>query len=205
MCGIGAQQTKHYRRPSSYTSVRPCCNTRGRLASSVGGLFDFFYLGFTGDDQIFGGHYAIGCSSASWRRRSIVDSRSHDGRRPGRDGSREGPQHYQSSDRCCKTVSNPDYTVTINLTLFSMRARNVLLTHFSSRYPTMPRYFASPTRDDADDQPTVALAMDHACMHVGDIWKMATYIPAIAQSFEDIAEEGDEEEEAALVRASMNE
>lgn len=86
-----------------------------------------------------------------------------------------------------------------------MRAQNVLLTHFSSRYPTMPRYFASPKRDDADDQPTVALAMDHACIRVGDIWKMATYIPAIAQSFEDIADEGDEEEEAALVQASMTE
>jgi len=86
-----------------------------------------------------------------------------------------------------------------------MRARNVLLTHFSSRYPTVPRYFASPRRDDANKKPTVALAMDHACIRVGDLWKMATYIPAIAQSFEDIADEGDEEEEAALVQASLTE
>jgi len=86
-----------------------------------------------------------------------------------------------------------------------MRAQNVLLTHFSSRYPTMPRYVASPETDDTDDQPTVALAMDHACIRVGDLWKMTTYIPAIAQSFEDIADEGDEEEEAALVQASMTE
>ncbi|KAI9458853.1 hypothetical protein BJY52DRAFT_1267524 [Lactarius psammicola] len=86
-----------------------------------------------------------------------------------------------------------------------MRAQNVLLTHFSSRYPTMPRYFVSPKRDDADDKPTVALAMDHACIRVGDLWKMAAYIPAIAQSFKDIADEGDEEEEAALVRASLTE
>ena len=86
-----------------------------------------------------------------------------------------------------------------------MRAQNVLLTHFSSRYPTMPQYFASPKRDDADDKLTVALAMDHACIRVGDLWKMAAYIPAIAQSFEDIADEGDEEEEAALVQASLTE
>ena len=86
-----------------------------------------------------------------------------------------------------------------------MRAQNVLLTHFSTRYPTMPRYFASPKRDEGDDKLTVALSMDHACIRVGDLWKMATYIPAIAQSFEDIADEGDEEEETALVQASLTE
>jgi len=83
-----------------------------------------------------------------------------------------------------------------------MRAQNVLLTHFSSRYPTMPRYFASPKGDDANRRPTIALAMDHACMRVGDMWKMETYVPAIQQSFRDIADEGDEEEEAMLIQAS---
>ncbi|KAI0251929.1 hypothetical protein BJV78DRAFT_1207788 [Lactifluus subvellereus] len=67
-----------------------------------------------------------------------------------------------------------------------MRAQNVLMTHFSSRYPTMP-----------------PLAMDHACIRVGDLWKMATYFPAIEQSFRDIADEGDEEEEVALIRANL--
>ncbi|KAH9990962.1 hypothetical protein BJV74DRAFT_920412 [Russula compacta] len=84
-----------------------------------------------------------------------------------------------------------------------MRAQNVLLTHFSSRYPTMPRYFASfPKRDGTNHEPTIALAMDHACIRVGDLWKMATYFPAIEQSFRDIAEEGDEEE-AMLMQASL--
>jgi ribonuclease Z len=68
----------------------------------------------------------------------------------------------------------------------------------------MPRYFASsPKRDDTDHQPTVALAMDHACIRVGDLWKMATYFPAIEQSFRDIADDGDEEEEVLLMRASL--
>ncbi len=85
-----------------------------------------------------------------------------------------------------------------------MRAQNVLLTHFSSRYPTMPRYSASsPKRDGTDHQPTIALAMDHACIRVGDLWKMATYLPAIEQSFKDIADEGDEEEEVMLMKASL--
>jgi ribonuclease Z len=84
-----------------------------------------------------------------------------------------------------------------------MRAQNVLLTHFSSRYPTMPRYFAFPREGSTGHEPTVALAMDHACIRLGDFWKMATYLPAIEQSFKDIADEGDEEEEAALIRASL--
>jgi len=87
-----------------------------------------------------------------------------------------------------------------------MRAQNVLLTHFSSRYPTMPRYFASSPKDDGTDhQPTIALAMDHACIRVGDLWKMAVYFPAIQQSFKDIADEGDEEEEVMLMQASLTE
>ncbi len=85
-----------------------------------------------------------------------------------------------------------------------MRAQNVLLTHFSSRYPTMPRYFASsPKGDDNEHRPTVALAMDHARIRVGDLWKMAVYFPAIQQSFRDIQDEGDEEEEALEMKASL--
>jgi len=87
-----------------------------------------------------------------------------------------------------------------------MRAQHVLLTHFSSRYPTMPRYFASsPRGEDPDRRPTIALAMDHACIRVGDLWKMETYFPAIQQSFRDIADEGDEQEEAMLIQASWTE
>jgi ribonuclease Z len=68
----------------------------------------------------------------------------------------------------------------------------------------MPRYFASsPKRDGTDHQPTIALAMDHACIRVGDLWKMATYLPAIEQSFRDIADEGDEEEEVMVMKASL--
>jgi ribonuclease Z len=63
----------------------------------------------------------------------------------------------------------------------------------------MPRYFASASRDDTDGEPTVALAMDHARIRIGDLWKMANYIPAIEQSFRDIPDEGDEEEEEAMI------
>jgi ribonuclease Z len=97
-----------------------------------------------------------------------------------------------------------DSAITLLTNKCRMRAQNVLLTHFSSRYPTMPRYFASsPERDGTDHQPTIAMAMDHACIRVGDLWKMAAYLPAIEQSFRDIADEGDEEEEDMLMKASM--
>lgn len=117
-----------------------------------------------------------------------------------------------------------------------MRAENVLLTHFSSRYPHMPEYISesspvpsrpsspspqtdqltaspSPARKgntpDAErsnsngHNPAVAIALDHARLRVGDMWKMQLYLKAIEKSFWDVREEGDEEEEEAVMRASM--
>lgn len=83
-----------------------------------------------------------------------------------------------------------------------MRAQKVLLTHFSSRYSTMPHYSASSSKGDGEHHPTIALAMDHACIRVGNLWKMATYIPAIEQSFRDMSDEVNEEEEALHLCAS---
>lgn len=84
-----------------------------------------------------------------------------------------------------------------------MRAQNVLLTHFSSRYPTMPRYLvSSPKGDGTEHRPTIALAMDHSCIRVGNFWKMAAYFPAIEQSFRDIGDDVDEEE-ASHMQASL--
>lgn len=106
-----------------------------------------------------------------------------------------------------------------------MRAENVLLTHFSSRYPHMPDYISEsspapsrrsspspstpqpdqPTRSrkGSDNSPSVAIALDHARLRVGDMWKMQLYLKAIEKSFWDVREEGDEEEEEAVMRASM--
>ena len=68
----------------------------------------------------------------------------------------------------------------------------------------MPRYLASsPKGDGIEHQPTVALAMDLACIRLGDLWKMAMYFPAIEQSFRVIMDEGDEEEEALVMKASL--
>ncbi|THH11460.1 hypothetical protein EW146_g8031, partial [Bondarzewia mesenterica] len=52
------------------------------------------------------------------------------------------------------------------------------------------------------DGPIVSLALDHARVRLGDMWKMRVYLPAIEQSFWDTREEGDEEEEQQVLLAS---
>lgn len=75
------------------------------------------------------------------------------------------------------------------LTLFRrMKARNILLTHFSARYPNVPPSVV--TERNAGD-PTVALAFDHADIKIGEMWKMNAYIKAIEQSFTDLEDEND--------------
>lgn len=73
----------------------------------------------------------------------------------------------------------------------SMNAQNILLTHFSARYPKMP---PSVSERQAGD-PVVAFAFDLANIKIGDMWKMAAYAGAIEQSFTDITDiEGEEPE-----------
>jgi hypothetical protein len=77
--------------------------------------------------------------------------------------------------------------------------------------PLTPQYFSNQQLQDAGSERSFdplflsLLAMDHACIRVGDLWKMGVYFPAIEQSFKDIADEGDDEEEVMLMRASLTE
>ncbi|KAI0317320.1 hypothetical protein OF83DRAFT_1083676 [Amylostereum chailletii] len=80
-----------------------------------------------------------------------------------------------------------------------MNAKNLILTHFSNRYPHMPDYLAKKNAGG----PTVALAFDHARMRVGDLWRMPLYLRAIEKSFQDTSEEGDEEEEQDIMAAHL--
>ncbi|KAG2141301.1 hypothetical protein DEU56DRAFT_275902 [Suillus clintonianus] len=73
----------------------------------------------------------------------------------------------------------------------SMNAQNILLTHFSARYPKMPPSISERQAGD----PVVAFAFDHANIKIGDMWKMSSYTRAIEQSFIDISDiEGEEPE-----------
>jgi len=94
-----------------------------------------------------------------------------------------------------------------------MNAKNILLTHFSARYPKIPHYQVKSadgqiTRgetvigSDAGDCP-VAVAFDHARMRVDSLWKMNFYLSALEQSYlntvtEDAEEGGEENGEAKM-------
>jgi ribonuclease Z len=94
-----------------------------------------------------------------------------------------------------------DHWPSLNLEIHSMNAQNILLTHFSARYPKMP---PSVSERQAGD-PVVAFAFDHANIKIGDMWKMGAYARAIEQSFIDIADiEGEEPEVIDAVHVDIS-
>ncbi|KAI0088823.1 hypothetical protein BDY19DRAFT_890423 [Irpex rosettiformis] len=65
-----------------------------------------------------------------------------------------------------------------------MKAENILLTHFSTRYPKLPRsIFSYRSGNPFARQPNLALAFDQACMPLGEIYKFKAYLPAIEKCF----------------------
>lgn len=75
-----------------------------------------------------------------------------------------------------------------------MRAKHILLTHFSQRYPKVPP--PSAPRESGllanEKEPVIALAFDHASIRIGSMWKMARYLPAIQQCYDDDGEWDDD-------------
>ncbi|KZT20914.1 hypothetical protein NEOLEDRAFT_1172230 [Neolentinus lepideus HHB14362 ss-1] len=80
-----------------------------------------------------------------------------------------------------------------------MNAENILLTHFSARYPKMP-----PSLTSESTHPTIAVAFDHARIRIGDMWKLKAYLPAIEGSFEE-SEDTDEEVLAVIDQKQSHE
>jgi len=70
-----------------------------------------------------------------------------------------------------------------------MQAKNLLLTHFSNRFPKTPQMINGPSK--ATD-PTIAVAFDHASFSIGNLWKLNRYLPAVEQSFIDSEDPEDE-------------
>ncbi|KAK1230906.1 hypothetical protein PQX77_005984 [Marasmius sp. AFHP31] len=93
-----------------------------------------------------------------------------------------------------------------------MKARNILLTHFSARYPKIIKYKAQQWQSEPGaekveevagfdpNRGVVAIAFDHADMRIADMWKLNYYLPALESSFQQtVAEEGEDEDlEAAM-------
>lgn len=83
-----------------------------------------------------------------------------------------------------------------------MNAENILLTHFSARYPKMPPSITESSQPTTGEkEPTVGLAFDHANIRLGEFWKLNMYLPAIEQSFADTVEEGDDEQDSSRLHA----
>ncbi|TFK75060.1 hypothetical protein BDN72DRAFT_758625 [Pluteus cervinus] len=81
-----------------------------------------------------------------------------------------------------------------------MKAKHILLTHFSQRYPKLPpSVVMQPTRGSkSEDEPVVALAIDHAQFRIGDLWKFRYYLPAVEKHFMDTEEEGEGQDVVVL-------
>jgi hypothetical protein len=69
-----------------------------------------------------------------------------------------------------------------------MRAKNTLLTHFTTRHPKVSSQVESMTGGP------VALAWDGLRFRIGDTWKLPLYAPVIAEVRDN---EGGEEEDAS--------
>ncbi len=70
-----------------------------------------------------------------------------------------------------------------------MRAKYLLLTHFSARYPGMP-----PRQGDGfSGGPIIGIAFDFARIRMGDMWKLNAYLPAIQHTFNEFGEDDEVE------------
>lgn len=77
-----------------------------------------------------------------------------------------------------------------------MRARNVLLTHFSQRYPKAAPLKLSPWSPTPEGrQQAVGLALDLVSIKIGEMWKLALYQDAVGALFDELGEEGEEGED----------
>lgn len=70
-----------------------------------------------------------------------------------------------------------------------MQARNLLLTHFSSRYPKTIQMAAGYS---SDSSLAVGVAFDHIKIGINEMWKLNRCLPAIEQSFLDSDEPEDD-------------
>ncbi|KZT10496.1 uncharacterized protein LAESUDRAFT_810112 [Laetiporus sulphureus 93-53] len=75
-----------------------------------------------------------------------------------------------------------------------MKAENLLLTHFSARFPKI--MLGDDGKIDELPHPTLALAVDHVRFVIGDMWKLGVYSRAVEGTiFETNAEEGGDEDD----------
>ncbi|KDQ60306.1 hypothetical protein JAAARDRAFT_125659 [Jaapia argillacea MUCL 33604] len=72
-----------------------------------------------------------------------------------------------------------------------MDARNILLTHFSARYPKMPPSLLDSGEPSEKPKPVIGVALDGARISIGNMRRLNAYLPAIEQMFLDVPDEDD--------------
>jgi ribonuclease Z len=78
-----------------------------------------------------------------------------------------------------------------------MQAENILLTHFSARYPKMPQSEAAQDSLDSRNYPTppFGIAFDHSKIRIREMPKLHAYLPAIGRYFDETAEEQEKDDD----------
>lgn len=80
-----------------------------------------------------------------------------------------------------------------------MRARHILLNHFSQRYPKIPKSRVDTTPGQEGGE-VVSISYDFMSVKIGQMWRMKYYMDAAELLF---ASEQSEEEEAGVVKADI--
>jgi len=65
-----------------------------------------------------------------------------------------------------------------------MRAKNIILTYFSQRYPKLPILSAVE-----ENRPEVLIALDLCRVRLGDVKRFGVFIPALKELYEEADEE----------------
>ncbi|KAK6906129.1 hypothetical protein I203_100113 [Kwoniella mangroviensis CBS 8507] len=85
-----------------------------------------------------------------------------------------------------------------------MKAKHILLNHFSQRYPKLPKLPTAPTPTTTQDgingngsseeiQPVVSISFDFMSIKIRDMWKMNYYMEPLSLLFVETEEDGDGE------------
>ncbi|KAJ7065274.1 hypothetical protein C8F01DRAFT_737448 [Mycena amicta] len=108
----------------------------------------------------------------------------------------------------CKAHSTVGQAIDIGR---KMGAENILLTHFSARYPRLPVKSEPNAANGIDPhningwpgkrEPVVGLAFDHLSLTLGTMWRLGMYLSAIQLAYADTSEEEDDEETKAALAA----
>ncbi|KAH9479322.1 tRNAse Z TRZ4, mitochondrial [Psilocybe cubensis] len=86
-----------------------------------------------------------------------------------------------------------------------MDAKNIVLTHFSARYPKMPPYLTknTPTPSNFAMQNAIVPTFDHVNLTIGDMWKMQFYMPSVNHNFSDTFDQ-DEDDDVATPTGNVS-